>query len=296
MITGLHIEPTNKCTLKCSRCSRTEFIEKFPGSWRNKDLNLDDFKKFFDVENMFITLSGNYGDPIYYPDLIDFVKFLKDKKCAVSIHTNGSYQTKEFWNQLGSVLGSTDRVVFAIDGLPENFTTYRVNADWTSIKLGIDTLRDLPCKIIWQYILFSYNEDNVEQAQELSQQLGFDEFSVIQSSRFNHSEDPLVPTKGRDTISVSKLNWQKDNKVEIDPVCKHTPRQHYISAEGYYTPCCWSAEHRFFYKSTFWKNKDLYNIKNTTLTKLLSHETTINFYNSIETDRPEYCTFSCPKI
>ena len=39
-ITGFTIEPTNICTLKCPKCSRTQFIEQFPRQWKNKQLNL----------------------------------------------------------------------------------------------------------------------------------------------------------------------------------------------------------------------------------------------------------------
>jgi hypothetical protein len=41
---GFHIEPTNICTLKCPRCARTKFIEKFPQKWKNSNLDLQDLQ------------------------------------------------------------------------------------------------------------------------------------------------------------------------------------------------------------------------------------------------------------
>jgi len=295
MIKGLHLEVTNKCTLKCPRCSRTEFIEQFPKAWSNKDLDLEAFKKFFDMDNLTISLNGTYGDPIYYPKLFDLIKFLKSKNCSIWMSTNGSYHNQDWWRELGGLLDSKDTISFAIDGLPENFTTYRVNGDWSSIEAGIHALRSYPVKLAWQYILFSYNEHCVDQAEQLSRDLGFEEFNVIPSSRFDHEQDPLIPSQGRGNISNSKIVWKTNKDVEIEPKCKKTNNDHYISADGYYTPCCWSSEHRFFYKSEFWKNKDIYDIKKTTLSKLLSNEKTVNFYSNLETTKPEYCTFSCPK-
>ena len=295
MITGLHIETTNKCTLKCPRCSRTEFIEQFPKAWVNKELDLEAFKKFFDLENLTINLNGTYGDSIYYSELFELIKFLKSKHCNISISTNGSYQTKEWWQELGSILDQRDQIVFGIDGLPENFTTYRINADWDSIKLGIETLKDYDVKLVWQYILFSYNEHCVEQAKDLSNELGFDEFLVIPSARFDHDSDTLIPSTGRDSISTNKIEWKQNKNIDIDPICKRENDRHYISADGYYTPCCWSGEHRFFYKSEFWKNKDTYDIRKTTLSQLLSYKQTVDFYSDLETTKPEYCTFNCPK-
>ena len=79
MINGLHIELTNKCTLKCSGCSRTSFIEQFPTKWENKELDLDQLVNFLDLDlaDTSINLCGNYGDPIYYTRLIELVKILK---------------------------------------------------------------------------------------------------------------------------------------------------------------------------------------------------------------------------
>ncbi len=75
MISGLHIEPTNICTLKCPGCARTRFLDQWPQHWKNHSLDVDQLLKFLDIDlsNLDIVLCGNYGDPIYHPDLIDFV-------------------------------------------------------------------------------------------------------------------------------------------------------------------------------------------------------------------------------
>ena len=76
---GFHIEPTNICTLKCPRCSRTKFIDKFPNKWKNQELNLDQLINFIDIpiQNKLFRLCGDYGDPIYYSRLFDLVKWIK---------------------------------------------------------------------------------------------------------------------------------------------------------------------------------------------------------------------------
>ena len=76
MITGFHIEPTNICTLKCEGCARTRFIDQWPQHWHNHSLDIDQLLNFLDVDlsTKTIKLCGNYGDPIYHPDFINFVK------------------------------------------------------------------------------------------------------------------------------------------------------------------------------------------------------------------------------
>ena len=131
MISRLHIEPTNICTLKCSGCARTRFIEKWPQHWTNSSIDIDQLSKFIDIDltNTLLYVCGNYGDPIYHPNFIDFVKKFKSRGAVLHIVTNGSYKKAEWWQELTDQLDSNDLIEFSIDGDPENFTQYRVNAD-----------------------------------------------------------------------------------------------------------------------------------------------------------------------
>lgn len=309
---GLHIEPTNMCTLKCPRCPRTEFVNTFkPKNWDNQNLNLENLKNFLDIDlkNLQILLNGNYGDPIYYPKLFELIKFFKDNNCIITIHTNGSYKNKEWWSELAHLLDNTDTVVFSIDGLPENFTNYRVNADWSSIKQGIEVLSLADCKTIWKYIVFSYNEDNIDQARALSQELGVDRFVLNNSDRWE-GNDWLTPKKhvsipSKDIEDSHSMDGNRGNTIhmwkeqnirnfEIDPICKRTNSMHFISAMGHYMPCCLVGNHEFYYKSEFYKNKDMYDISKTTLSKVLDNLK--DFYLTLEDAKLNYCTFNCPKL
>jgi MoaA/NifB/PqqE/SkfB family radical SAM enzyme len=294
-IQGLHIEPTNMCTLKCPRCSRTEFIEQFPKKWTNKNLNLEHLKNFLDIDlnGKIINLCGTYGDAIYYSKLFDMIGYFKDRGAHISLATNGSYKAVEWWNELNQLLDDHDRVVFGIDGLPNTFTQYRINADWSTISAGINVLRQGSAKLIWQFIPFVFNEHDVDSARMLSQELGFDDFIVLHSERWD-IDGPLKPIQNVDPINQSKIYWKNNVVLEVDPVCKNLNNQHYISADGFYTPCCWMAEHRWYYKTEFYKNQDSYDISKTTITKVLDHLR--DFYSTLEDAKLNYCTFNCPKL
>ena len=296
MIKGLHIELTNKCTLKCPRCSRTQFIEQFPKKWTNTDINFKDLLEFIDIDITGLTmkLCGNYGDPIYYDELIELIRELKKRKANIELSTNGSYKSQEWWHQLAGVLTDSDRVIFGIDGVPENFTKYRVNADWSSMLTGITEMILSEAQVVWQYILFSYNLDTVEQARQLAEKLGFDHFETAESVRWDNKDDWLMPKSN--SVSDKKVMWKGNKDLEIDALCKNNQKEHYISADGYYSPCCFIAEHNFYYKTDFYKKRDRYAIKNNTLSKILTSADTVSFYNSIEQEQPSVCTFNCPKV
>jgi hypothetical protein len=139
-----------------------------------------------------------------------------------------------------------------------------------------------------------------------------DEFVLNNSDRWEDN-DWLKPEKyvniidesGNNFLSNSSyiggkdsaiIQW-KDNNLRnqnIDPLCKKINSMHYISAWGYYMPCCWVGDYRFYYKSEFYKNRDLYDISKTTASKLLQNLQ--NYYDTLEQIKPEYCTFNCPKL
>lgn len=293
-IKGFHIETTNICTLKCPKCSRTDFISRFPNKWSNKQLDLDSFKNFIDIDlkNKIFILSGNYGDPIYYNNLFEFLKWIKLNGANAFIYTNGSYKNKEWWQELGSILDFNDKIVFAIDGTPENFTKYRINADWKSIELGIKTVVNYTTTS-WKFIPFRFNENNIDEAKKIAENLGVHSFYVDPSSRWESLQDPLKPTVIH-PLYEQKITWKPKIDVTLDPKCKTNNLEHYVSADGYYMPCCYVGDHRFYYSSEFYKNKEKYHISKSTISQVLEGLT--DYYINLEPSNFNYCTFNCPKI
>jgi wyosine [tRNA(Phe)-imidazoG37] synthetase (radical SAM superfamily) len=294
-INGFHIEPTNMCTLKCAGCARTRFIQQWPSHWKNYNIDPDALFKFLDIDltGKTFMLCGTYGDPIYYPKLIELVKGIKQRGAFVKINTNGSYQKTEWWQELCELLAAQDQIVFSIDGIPENFTQYRVNADWESIKKGLDVCVASSCSTVWKYIVFKYNQHDIESAKELSTKIGVDIFKVEYSDRFDNDTEYLKPDQSMlGSKYQSKFNFKNNMLIDkIDPACKNN-QEHYISAEGFYMPCCFIGDHRFYYKTHFGKERKHHSIYTTTLTEILARPTTLQFYNNLS--EQSVCQFNCP--
>lgn len=292
---GIVLEPTNICTLKCEKCPRTDFINRFPNKWINKQLNLDHLKTFIDIDikSKLFTVSGTSGDPIYYNNLFELISWIKYNGGVVHIETNGSYKSREWWKKLCSLLDINDAIVFAIDGIPENFTTYRINADWASIKVGIEEAVKTT-RAAWKFIPFAFNEDSINEAKKISMELGMHSFYLDPSSRWSGNDDPLKPKFYVDKRFDHVLQWVPKSNVEIDPKCKKNNKEHFILADGFYVPCCVVADHRFYYTSEFYKNKEKYDISKTTLTQVL--EKSKEFYATLEEQNLKVCTFTCPKL
>jgi hypothetical protein len=287
---GFNIEPTNICTLKCPKCSRTTFLNKFgTKNWKNVNIDLDLLKKFIDIDisGKKIIICGNYGDAIYYNDLFPMVEWFKTLGANIELVTNGSYKTQEWWRDLVSLLDKTDRIVFSIDGIPENFTQYRINGDWKTIKIGIDEVVG-KVSTAWKYIPFSFNENDIEKARELSKTFGIDEFGVVPSHRWDGNNDPLI---SKIHILNNKDLLNTPAKTVITPLCKKNKHEHFISATGFYTPCCPTSDYGVYYKSDFYKNRDKYDIRKTTFSKIL--EETRIFFETVEGSKNPICVLEC---
>ena len=294
-INGLHIEPTNICTLKCSGCARTRFIDQWPQHWKNHSLDIGSVLQFLDINltSKQVYLCGNNGDPIYHPEFIDFVQRFKQRGANLSIITNGSYKKKEWWEELVSHLTSNDTITFSVDGTPENFTHYRVNADWESIQTGMKAVVNSTCNSVWKYIPFAFNQADIEQIEQLSQDIGIDQFLVEFSDRFDEQTQELIPdTSLIGSRYTAQATWKSNNSgLKVNPRC-HNGKDHFITAEGYYSPCCFLADHRFYYKTPFGKDKKQYDIRQYTLTEILQQPQTVEFYQTL--DQQSGCQYNCP--
>lgn len=284
----MHIEPTSRCTLACPACPRTWFIKQFDRPFPKQDLDVDALWNFLDCEagnsvsNFF--LNGNHGDPIYYPRLFELIDRFRDTK-TFKISTNGSYQTEEFWHQLGDRLTACDTIYFSIDGLAHNNHLYRQNSDWQSIMTGLNTVLKKSVRVVWKSLYFSYNEHEMDQIEKTARDLGC-EFVAEASSRFGEAE--LAPSQQK--IDISRL-YNSNSNSELEPQCLS---QEYISADGYFWPCCLITSYHTLHQTALWKNKDQWSIKNQTLDQ--ARLTLQKWYNSI-VEAPEsahsVCKMSC---
>lgn len=260
----MHIEPTSRCTLACPGCPRTWFSETFNRPFPKQDLDLDSLVRFLDCnsgkEVTEFLINGNHGDPIYYPRLFDLIDTFRQTK-SYQISTAGSHQTQKFWEGLANRLTAKDTIYFSVDGLEHNNHLYRRNSNWQSIMSAIDIMRtQSSARIVWKTLIFSYNQHEINQIQDLAESKGL-EFIANQTARFG--DESLKPSEN--LIDTSRLYEISKNATVIHPQCLV---QEYISADGYYWPCCLITSYFTLHKTSLWRNRNDWKIDNRTLDQL----------------------------
>lgn len=258
----VHLEITTRCQASCPMCSRN-----YHGGLENPNLKLADwtineFQQIFNndlIEQLSgVYFCGNFGDPIINKDLQDMCSYLTSKKesMSVRIHTNGSARSVDWWQKLPSCLPRDHVVVFGIDGLEDTHGLYRIGTDFNQILKNAKTFIDAGGIAEWVFIKFKHNEHQVEQAKQLADEIGFQRFSVKNSSRFlTEDQFPVLksdgsvdyylepPTENKIVFVTKDLvkkvdQWLED--VEIDCyVLKN--KEIYIDAHKMLWPCCFLA-------------------------------------------------------
>ena len=287
---SFHIEPTSKCTLECPLCDRTWFYETFKKRLLH-EVNVDHLVDFVGV-NADITMCGNNGDPIYHSDFLNL--------CKITIITNGSSKTKQWWKALNDLLDEHDTLTFSIDGLKDTNHIYRKNAKWESIMNAIDVFSNRKCKLVWKFIVFKHNQHQIKEAKELSTELKFNFFKLEHSDRWLGKKD-LMP----DREFVDQY-YQHQKKVLVDtnyqtsmkPNCLINGKpenQLYIDSEGDFYPCCWIGTYRYKYNSLFSPKQNQFNIKDNNVNDILTNTNVKEFFDSTNqfTSAHDCCKIQC---
>ena len=137
-----------------------------------------------------IYFCGQISDPIFHPQFIEFLKLCKDNHNVI-IHTAASHKP-ESWYREAFQANKNALWTFGIDGLPKDSHKYRVNQDGEKLFKMSCMASKMVLWVKWQYIVFKYNENDIETARKMAKKHNMI-FEVQKSSRVIE-EDDLKPT------------------------------------------------------------------------------------------------------
>lgn len=315
-IESVQIDHTSRCNLLCPQCARV-----YNGSVNPEmpigELTLDDYKKIFTetlIKNVkLITQCGNYGDVIASNNILECLSWIRSKgsKAFINIMTNGSARNKDWWIELANILGNRGKVVFSIDGLVDTNSIYRVNSNFEKIIENAKTFISANGNARWDFLVFSHNEHQVEEAKKLAQQLGFIEFNVKKTNRFINEKNyqGWVKTELTDTVKTKKAEYsiqaptkkyQASSSLQFDQIVKEfgswnnyvnktdinckfrNQKAVFVDFEARLWPCTWTASGMYHYgintqKSQIKQLLDYYgyyfnSIRHHSLEEILHHE------------------------
>lgn len=258
-IKNIHFELSSNCQASCPMCARNHHGLVENPLLKVTDIDVTLFKTIIPADLVkqleSVTLCGNFGDPLLNNDLIPIVQYMAETNpnLKIDIHTNGSLRNKVWWQQLASVLTPYSMVYFALDGLADTHSLYRIGTDWHKVIENAKTFIAAGGKARWVYITFKHNEHQLEEARQMAKDLGFESFQEKQTSRFIGT--PYFEVLGRDGNVTHKLEQPSEQKlVFIDKKTVESYKELfktatveceveklksvYVDAQGHLWPCC----------------------------------------------------------
>ena len=259
---NIHLEITNRCQASCPMCSRNIHGGLENPLIKNQDWTIEDFKQILitDVLQQLkgFYLCGNFGDPIINNDLIEMCQYSTDvnPNLYIRIHTNGGARTTEWWKRLAKALPVGHNVIFAIDGLADTHSLYRVGTDFNKVLDNAKAFISAGGTAEWAFIKFKHNEHQLIACEALAKEHGFARFTYKDSARFVATEKfPVYDQDGNTTRYLEPPTGSKINLItqdvidnykdivdasEIDCYVTQT-KEIYIDAYKKIMPCCFLA-------------------------------------------------------
>ena len=208
------------------------------------------------IENLSIaSFSGNVGEPAMNKHLPKILQYFRkvNPNIFLELYTNGSVQNPEWWYEIGNTIGNNGNTIFAIDGLEDTNDIYRIGVKWNQLVPNVKSYISSGAKATWQFIPFKHNDHQVEQAEQLSKDMGFSEFTIKISHRdlLNQPQNELTKVYPPENVKYKhedhKLDFTDLDRTEqylnsVDIKCYAIEMSNlYIASTGLVFPCCHTA-------------------------------------------------------
>lgn len=311
----LEFELSSKCNAACPQCPRVDPLV-FPDKSflaTDNEISLQNVKDWIPKETLdsinVAKFMGSFSDPCIARDFFPIVEYLrKNTHAEIHVHTNGSLRKPEWWYELGKIIGKRGYVMFGIDGLADTHSIYRINTSYEKVIENAKAFIAGGGRAIWQFIVFKHNQHQLEECRSLSQELGFDDFTVLGSNRFQ-DETSIQETSKGDILETSNVvehvtvekTWNKTDDLEIECLSDKV-KWIMIDWNGNVFPCCftmnWNRDigdgSEFWQKEILKGNLKSNNLHHTPLKDILLHVE--GLYQSIKNGQKfRVCKAQCSK-
>ena len=185
-----NIDASHRCVFRCPQCIRQKTTSQ-EQIRRSFDLEAENLLKIINYYEHGITFCGQISDPIYHPKFLELLKLCHDNDTKVRVATVGSGKSDAWWDEAYSYGVGKTAWYFGVDGIDKKSELYRIGSNFEEVWSRMRQGRDLGHVIVWQYIIFGYNEHEVDRAIEIAKE---EDFSIcfVNTNRGFNPDSPLL--------------------------------------------------------------------------------------------------------
>jgi MoaA/NifB/PqqE/SkfB family radical SAM enzyme len=291
-IQHVHLEISSMCNAECPLCPRNFYGYPINNGYKEHAMTLQEAEKIFQPNFLLhlksITINGNFGDIVMCPDAVKIISYFRqhNPSLTITISTNGGARNQQFWTDLAKL---NCYVHFCLDGLEDTHSIYRRNTRYNIVIDNAKTFISAGGVASWKFIVFDHNHHQIEAARELSKQLKFAAFILVDNGR---DQGPVFNAEKKLDFYLGKLpehevtfekhyamyynllnSLDKLSPPKPNPVkCKvKEDKSIYVNSLGEVYPCCWLG----FNPKTFGGTQH-FKITNSQLRPLISDNDALN--------------------
>ena len=205
-----NIDASYRCVFRCPQCVRQKTYTQNQIK-RSFDIGVNELQKILDFYNT-MNFCGQISDPIYHPQFLLFLKMCAEQNKFTKISTVGGGKDDNWWDEAFSYGVGKNAWYFGVDGIDEKSELYRVGSNFKEVWSRMLHGRDKGHNIVWQYIIFDFNIDDMDKAVEIAKQENFSLLFINTNRPFNPDNPYLRKNvnyniNGPQTKSPFKKQW-----------------------------------------------------------------------------------------
>jgi MoaA/NifB/PqqE/SkfB family radical SAM enzyme len=191
---GCMVDLTHRCPLECPMCKRQMEWKDQGQPVPGRDLPMSTIEKVLDTWKL-VSFGGQLSDPMHHPKFVEILEMCNKKGVRPTIHVASSAKPKSYFIKCFEAAPKA-RWKFGIDGMPEDSHLYRINQDGVKLFDIMCEARNILTdhKPIWQYIIFKYNEKDIDKAIQKAKDNNID-LILMKSSRWYGMAEKYMPSE-----------------------------------------------------------------------------------------------------
>lgn len=243
---ALSIEPTTSCNLRCPHCpSGLRSFSRPTGM-----LSLQTFSKVLNElapNLMFMTLYFQ-GEPYLNKEFNQMVALAAKKKIYTITSSNAHFFSPQ--NAEETVKSGLSRLIISIDGIDqESYAHYRIGGKLSKVLEGTQNilqakkkLRSKTPHVVWQFIVFKHNSDQIPQIKKMAQKWGVDSLQIKTAQVYDFENGADWIPEQEDLSRYTQVNGKFVFKNSLLNHCWKMWHSAVITWDGNVVPCCFDKD------------------------------------------------------
>ncbi len=243
-------EPTNYCNLRCPECpTGTRELARPEGLVDD----LESYKKMVDElgKTSFLVQLYFQGESYLTPKFFDMIEYAERYNLFTETSTNAHFLTDE--NCRKTIEAGLDKLIISIDGTTQEvFEKYRVRGSLQKVLDGTRRLIEWKRKLnskkpytVFQFIVFSHNEHQIEDVKRLGKEIGVDAVTIKSAQIYGVDKKTDLLPQADKYSRYEKEDGSYQIKSDLSNHCWFLWHTANITWDNRAVPCCFDKSAKF---------------------------------------------------